>query len=50
MAHILDRRCACVQDLVENPRERDNLEHLVIDGRIILKRISKKWIVGCGLD
>jgi hypothetical protein len=50
MAHILGRRCACIQDLVENVRERDNLEHLTIDERIILKRIFQKWIGGCGLD
>jgi hypothetical protein len=29
--------------LVRGPRERDDFEHLVIDGSIILKCIFKKW-------
>jgi len=29
-----------------NLRERDNLEDLGLDGRIILRRISRKWDVG----
>ena len=30
----------------QNLRERDNFEHLFVDGRIILKRISREF--GCG--
>jgi hypothetical protein len=30
--------------------ERDHLKDTGIDGRIILKYISKKWEVGHGLD
>jgi hypothetical protein len=29
--------------LVGKPEERDHLEDLCVDGRIILKRILKKW-------
>ena len=31
-------------------RERDDLEGPDIDGRIILKRIFRKWFGGHGLD
>jgi hypothetical protein len=32
--------------LVGNLRERDHLEHLGVDGRIILSRIFRMWDVG----
>jgi hypothetical protein len=32
--------------LVGNPRERDHSEDQGIDGRVILKRILKKWEEG----
>jgi len=31
---------------LENLRERDHLEDQVVDGRIILRRIFRKWDVG----
>jgi len=33
-----------------NLRERDHLEDPGIDGRIILRKIFRKWVVGHGLD
>jgi hypothetical protein len=44
MAQILDRRCE-YRIWWENFRERDYLEHLGIDGRMILKRSGQ----GCAL-
>jgi hypothetical protein len=35
---------------VGKPEERDHLENLGVDGRIILKWIFKKWDRGHGLD
>jgi hypothetical protein len=32
-----------------NPRERDHLEDPDVDGRIILRRVFRKWDVG-GMD
>jgi len=36
--------------LWRNLRERDQLEDPCIDGRVILRRISRKWDRGHGLD
>ena len=36
-----------IQILVGSLRERDHLEDPGIDGRIILRWISRKWDVGC---
>jgi hypothetical protein len=36
-------KVAC-RGIVGNIKERDHLEGLVIDGRIILKWIFKKWV------
>jgi len=36
--------------LVGTLRETDHLENLVVDGRIILRLISRKWDVGHGLN
>jgi hypothetical protein len=36
--------------LVGNLRGRGHLEDRGVDGRIILRWISRNWNVGCGLD
>jgi hypothetical protein len=36
--------------LCRNLRERDHLEDPCVDGRIILRRIIRKWDGGHGLD
>jgi hypothetical protein len=36
--------------LVGNMRERDHLVDPGVDGRIILRRIFRKWDLGYGLD
>jgi hypothetical protein len=38
-----DRRDAYMVLVGENLRERDHLKNLGVDGRIILKRVYKKW-------
>ena len=43
-----DRRNA-YRILVGKPGERDHLEYLGVDGRIILKWIFKQWDAGHGL-
>ena len=40
-----ERRCVC-SVLVGNLRDRDHLGNLGIDGRIILRRILRKRVVG----
>jgi hypothetical protein len=42
VAHRGKKRGAC-RVLVEDVRERDHLEDLGVDGRIILKLVFKKW-------
>jgi hypothetical protein len=44
------RQEMCIQNWWENLRERDNLEYLVTDERIILKGMFKKWGEVYGLD
>ena len=36
--------------LVGDLRERDQVEDLDVDGRVISKWIFKRWDGGCGLD
>jgi hypothetical protein len=36
--------------LVGNLRVRDNLGDPGVDGRIILRRVFRKWVVGHGLN
>jgi hypothetical protein len=43
MWHIMGGRGGACKVLVGNPRERDHLEGLDVDGRIILKWIFRKW-------
>jgi len=33
-----------IYEIFSNVRERDHLEDLIVDGRIILKSIFKKWV------
>jgi len=40
----------CLQGWWENLREREHLEYLVVDERMILKVMFKKWGEGYGLD
>jgi len=40
----------CLQGWWENLREREYLEYLVVDERIILKGMFKKWGERYGLD
>jgi hypothetical protein len=41
---------ACTGFWWENLKERDHLVDPGVDGRIILRRIFRKWDVGYGLD
>ena len=34
----------------ENPKETGKFDYQVVDERVILKWIKKKWVQGCGPD
>jgi hypothetical protein len=44
------RQEMCIEDWWENLTERDHLEYLATDKRIILKGMFNKWDEGYGLD
>jgi hypothetical protein len=46
----MGRRVVCPGFWWENLRERDNWGDPGVDGRIILRRVFRKWDVGYGLD
>jgi hypothetical protein len=50
MWHVWGREGSYTMFKWRHLRERDNLEHPGIDGRIILRRIVRKWDVGQELD
>ena len=41
-----ERRCLFQNFSLRNLRERDHLEDIGVDGRFVLKRICKLWVVG----
>jgi hypothetical protein len=46
MCHVWETGDGAYRVLVVHMREIDHLEDLGVDGRIILRRIFKKWDVG----
>jgi hypothetical protein len=48
--NCLGKRRIVRRVLVGKPEEREHLEDLSVDGRIILKCILSKWVRGHGLD
>jgi hypothetical protein len=40
----------CIHNLLENVKGTENLEYLVVDGRIIPKSATEKWGKECRLD